>query len=134
MLNEEIPYNAVEKGFIAIPNMTEGSYYKYFQFRLLHSRIVTNKKLYNMKISDTDICPICFGTEETIKHAFLDCQFTVNLWNQIEEWWKSITNKHIKFNELEKILIDKVILSTKLVIFNNRKVGKRHDISEVKRL
>ena len=142
VLNEEIPYNVVEKGFIAIPRMVEGPYHKYFQFRLLHSRIMTNKKLHCMKISDTEICPVCFGSIETIKHAFLDCHFAVALWNQIEDWWKNITKEHIKFNDTEKIfgcnrsddLIDKVIISTKLVIYNNRKKGKRHHINEVKKL
>ena len=68
VLNEEIPYGIVEQGFVAIPKMIEGPYQKYFQFRLLHSRIVTNKKLYTMKISDTKNCPICQGAEEHDKH------------------------------------------------------------------
>ena len=142
VLNEEISYNSIENGFIAISKMIEGPYQKYFQFRLLHSRIVTNKKLHVMKISDTNLCPICHETEETIKHAFLECWFVIILWNQIECWCKDITNKRIKINEIEKIfginppdkIIDKVIMCTKLVIYNNRKVGKKHHINEVKRM
>ena len=138
VLNEEIPYKVIEKGFISIPKMTEGPYQKYFQFRLLHSRKMTNNKLHIMKISDTAICPLCFAAEETIKHAYLDCQFDVTLWKQVENWWKNITNENAKFTDTEKIfgynhsdeLLDKVILSTKMVIlvFNNRKTGKRHNI------
>ena len=142
VLNEEISYNSIENSFIAIPKMIEGPYQKYFQFRLLHSRIVTNKKLHVMKISDTNLCPICYETEETIKHAFLECQFVIILWNQIECWCKNITDRMIKINEIEKIfgsnppdkIIDKVIMCTKLVIYNNRKTGKKHHINEVKRM
>ena len=140
VLNEEIPYGTVEKGFVAIPKMIEGPYQKYFQFRLLHSRIVTNKKLHTMKISDTKNCPLCQVAEETIKHAFLECRYVITLWNQIEGWCNNITNTYTKFNEIEKIfglkssdkLIDKVIMCTKLVIFNNRKTGEKHHINDVK--
>ena len=130
------------ESFVAIPKMIEGPYQKYFQFRLLHSRIVTNKKLHTIKSSDTKTCPICHEAEETIKHAFLECRFVVTLWNQKEGWCKNITDKCIRFNEIEKLfglnssdrIIDKVIMCTKLVIYNNRKTGKRHHINDVKRM
>ena len=36
--------------------MKEGSFTKYLQFRILHKRIVTNKKLYKMGLSENRDC------------------------------------------------------------------------------
>ena len=51
-LNEDISYDTFKNAFKTIPNLEEGAYYKYFQFKLLHSRLVTNEKLYTTKISE----------------------------------------------------------------------------------
>ena len=37
VLNEDIPYDIVEKGFTAIPKLEEGAYHMYVQFKVLHS-------------------------------------------------------------------------------------------------
>ena len=58
-LNEEVKIDTVEKSFNQIPKLDEGAYFKYFQFKLLHSRTVTNVKLHKMKLKDTTICKIC---------------------------------------------------------------------------
>ena len=55
-LNEEIPYDTIEHAFKGISKIESGAYQKYFQFKLLHSRIITNEKLHNMGISDTKMC------------------------------------------------------------------------------
>ena len=79
---------------------------------------------------------------KTISHAFLECTYVLALWNQIEKWIKSKTNKMIKLSNIDKILgrhtseelVEKIILSIiKVVIFNNRKNGKQHHINDVKR-
>ena len=51
-LNEEIPYDTEEHASKEISKIESGAYQKYFQFKLLHSRIITNEKLHNMGISD----------------------------------------------------------------------------------
>ena len=55
VLNDEITYLTVEKAFRDISKMKESAYYKYLQFKLLHSRTITNVKLLMMNISDSDI-------------------------------------------------------------------------------
>ena len=60
----------------------------------------------------------------------------------METWLKSVFSPHIKLTDIDKIFgyqtknkfIDKVILNTKLTIYNNRKEGKNHHIKAVKRL
>ena len=48
--------DTVEKSFTQIPKLEDGVYFKYFQFKLLHSGTVTNEKLHKMKLTDTNIC------------------------------------------------------------------------------
>ena len=74
ILNEEIPFNVVEKSFKNLHKMKEGSFTKYLQFKMLHMRIVTNKKLMDMGIAEISNCPYCGESEETIEHAFIYCE------------------------------------------------------------
>ena len=55
VLNDDIPYLIVENAFKYVTKMKESAYYKYLQFKMLHSRTITNEKLY-MKISESNIC------------------------------------------------------------------------------
>ena len=95
-LNEEIPYFIVERSFKQIQKMKEGSFTKYIQFKLLHNRIVTNKKLQAMGLSDTSNCPYCGDIEETIEHAFLQCRTVKNFWKEIEHWLRQVLDSGIK--------------------------------------
>ena len=79
---EDIPYNMVRKAFIYLHSMKEGSFTKYLQFKILHNRIFTNKKLYDIGITDTSSCPYCNEDEETMEHAFLNCNAVKDFWNQ----------------------------------------------------
>ena len=142
VLNEEIDYKIIENAFIDMKKNPGSAYQKYFQFKLLHSRTAIRDKLYIMKLIDTNLCPLCETYVETIKHAFIDCIYANTLWYQIEQWLKIKLKKTIKISTTDKIfgrhdsneIIDKVILSAKLVIFNNRKDCKFHHIRDVKRV
>ena len=72
-MNEDLSYNIIENLFKEVTDLNTGAYQKYFQFKLLHNRTITNEKLFKMKISDTEICEICHGERDAIKHAFLEC-------------------------------------------------------------
>ena len=43
-----LTYDTVENAFKQLTQMKTGAYQKYFQFKLLHTRTVTNEKLYKM--------------------------------------------------------------------------------------
>ena len=139
-LNEEIPYHIVERSFKQISKMKEGSFTRYLQFRLLHNRIVTNKKLYAMGLSETSNCPYCGNIDETIEHAFVNCITVKNFWNEIERWLRQVIEGGIKISDIEKIMgtgslddiIDKTILATKKTIYRNRQTGKPYSLNEVK--
>ena len=140
-LNEDIKYETVEQAFMELPKCKESAYQKYLQFKLLHHRTAINEKLYTMKLSDTNLCQICKTSIETIEHSFLECSSMISLWRQIENWISLKIKKATKLTAIDKIfgrlssdeIIDRIILCTKTVIFNNRKKGKLHQINDVKR-
>ena len=142
VLNEEINYKTIEKAFIELKKCQGSAYQKYFQFKLLQSRTAIRDKLYIMNLTDTNLCPLCETYIETIKHAFIECDYVNTLWYQIEQWLEIKLKKTIKLSITDKIfgrhdsneIIDKVILSAKIVIFNNRKECKFHHIRDVKRV
>ena len=99
---------------------------------MLHSRTITNEKLYIMKISDSNICKLCLTDVETIKHAFIDCTKVRELWSRVEKWTKENISRFCKISDIDKVFgqrakeenIDKIITATKAIIYNNRKKGK----------
>ena len=141
VLNEDIRYKTIQTAFKVLPTLKVSAYQKYLQFKLLHSRTAISEKLYNMKISETNLCPLCHNEVETIKHAFLECISVTSFWLQIEKWFKIKTKKIVKLSTIDKIfgmqssdnLLDKIILNAKIIIFSNRKNGKNHTISDLKR-
>ena len=122
-LNEEITHDINEKSFNAITKFTEGAYYKYFQFKLLHSHTVINEKLNKMKLAETNVCRLCQKEPETIKHTFLEWSFVITLWKQLEKWLQTNLENNIKLDDIDKIfgkytshkIIDNVIICTKIV-------------------
>ena len=85
VLNEEIQYTTVETAFIDLTKSKESAYQKYLQFKLLHSRTAINEKLFSMNLSNTQICPLCETHNESILHAFIECSYTIALWNEVEK-------------------------------------------------
>ena len=73
-LSDDIPVETIMKSFTLLHKMKEGSFAKYLQFKMLHMRIVTNKKLHIMGIRNDSQCPYCDEQLETIEHAFLECE------------------------------------------------------------
>ena len=80
--------NAIQYNIFKFAAMKEGSFTKYLHFKMLHRRIVTNKKILDMGISESSKCPYCEEQEETIEHAFLYCETVKNFWGEIEVWLK----------------------------------------------
>ena len=139
--NEDIRYDTVEKAFKELPKCKESAYQKYLQFKLLHHGTAINEKLYIMKLSETNLCQICKIGIETIKHAFLECTSVIKLWRQIENLISLKIGKAVKLTNIDKIfgrhssdkIINRILLSTKTIIFNNRINGKYHLINDVTR-
>ena len=104
ILMEDIPYNMARKAFSNLHRMKEGPFTKYLQFKLLHNRVFTNKKLYDIGISENSSCPYCDEQEETMEHAFLNCNSVKEFWNELERWLRTHVDYSITIPNIEKIM------------------------------
>ena len=142
VLLEEIPYEKMEKSFLCLQKMKEGPFVKYFQFKLLHKRSVTNKTLLYMGINNSSACPYCEEQVETTEHAFIQCKAAKLIWQEVETWLKRNIDNKIKIPDIDKIfgvenendIVDKTIIATKRLINRNTQNGTQYTLREVKSL
>jgi len=67
----------------------------YYQFRM--KDIMTNSKLYKMKIKETAKCNWCENIHQDMIHLFWDCVESRNIWYQLEHWLNSeLTQGNLK--------------------------------------
>ena len=52
-----------------------------------------------MKLVDDPNCLYC-GNEETLIHAFLECENVTNLWRSIELWLRDALKQRVKISEI----------------------------------
>ena len=139
-LNDGIRLDTLSNSFKNAKKYSPSVYQHFNQYKLVHRRIVHNKLLHKMGISETPNCLYC-GTTETIEHVYLDCPNVVNLWQELESWVKSLHFPHFKISENEKIFGEKynnhikriTIISTTDVIYQKRKKGDKMNLPDVKR-
>ena len=140
ILNDEIRLDTLSNSFKNAKKISPSVFQHFIQYKLIHRRIVHNKILYKMGISETPNCLYC-GKIETIEHVYLECPNVLNLWQESEIWVKSLHYPHFKISENEKIFGEKyndhikhvVITSIKDVIYQKRKKGDKMNLSDVKK-
>ena len=57
---------------------------RWFQYRLLHRIIPTNRYLHLLKITTFDKCDFCHEYIETIDHLFYFCTHAAKIWNKLQ--------------------------------------------------
>ena len=57
---------------------------KWFQVRLIHRILPTNKFLFICKIKDSPSCTFCRLEDESVIHLFWDCPMIQNFWRGLE--------------------------------------------------
>ena len=62
------------------PNFQDSTL-QWFQTRLIHRILPTNKYLKICKIKDTDLCTFSCGEVETLEHLFWECNIVNLFWN-----------------------------------------------------
>ena len=72
--------------FAYMYKLTSSTKLQYFQYRLLHNILPTNKTLYNMKIIDNPQCNFCNSEEETMEHLFMYCSRIICFWDNLNKW------------------------------------------------
>ena len=81
---------------------TKYSQLRWFQIRINHNILVTNKLLKHMKLIDDSRCTFCTNDEETIVHLLWSCNKTQEFLNLIITWFKSYD---IHINLTEKLFL-----------------------------
>ena len=126
--------NAWQQKFRICFKTIHDPYYKWFQYRILHRILATQKSLYKMQISDSSNCLLCKNNQETIIHLFFQCPKSIHLWNQLENVIQEKASFHIKFNPEDVLLgysyrnsnsvaLNTLIMVTKSYIFSNSRKG-----------
>ena len=63
----------------------------YFQYQINHRSLITNKKLQQFGIRDSDECELC-NTTETIVHLLIECPIAHRIWDSISLWLNTTLN------------------------------------------
>ena len=79
----------MEKNYLNRFHYTKSSNLRNFQFKLLRSRIPTNKFLHTIRVKDNNLCTFCKKDIETLIHSFWTCVIVQNLWKCLERWLQS---------------------------------------------
>ena len=94
-----------------------------------------------MGISTKPNCLFC-NELETIENIHMECPNAIHLWQETENWVKSLHYPHLKIPDTEKIFGEKynnhfkhiIIISIKDVIHQKRKKGDKMYLQDVKKL
>jgi hypothetical protein len=78
---------------------------RYFQYRVLHRILTTNRFLHIIHIADHDLCSFCNNTSETLVHLFVECEYVIDVWLELNKWLvkNGFTNLGI-FSKIDIIL------------------------------
>jgi len=114
---------------------------RYFQYKILHRIIPTNKYLTLIKIKDNDSCSFCEAHIETLLHLFVECECVSHVWRELQLWMVSCVYINIQTLEPQDIIFGKldedsifnyILLLAKFVIFRSKLAGKRPTFAAVK--
>ena len=77
----------------------------WFQYRIVHRIIATNKLLFHMNIRNNALCSFCKIHQETIIHLFFECENIINLWRRLELWFNENNSIILHFNLLNVLFL-----------------------------
>ena len=70
-------------------NATIDTKIRSFQYKYIMRIIPTNKHLFKMKLSCSNLCDFCCMHIESIEHLFWDCHHVQILWNRLDHFLNS---------------------------------------------
>ena len=115
----------------------------WFQYRILHRILATNKFLFMIRIADNPNCSFCKTEVESLKHLFYDCTKVREIWNNLHIWLTIHATSDFTFDLVaEDILLGKVgkkfnllnliITIVKYYIYSQKRCGKYLCIEDAK--
>ena len=78
--------------------MTKETKLSIFQFKIIHNILPHKVLLYEMKITDSDLCLYC-GSQETLQHLLASCPLLRTFWSDVLTWWNSSSTCNMLFDE-----------------------------------
>ena len=87
---------------------------RYFQFRLLSNRLVTNTLRNRWCSNISELCSFCNKDKETVCHLLWTCEISAGIWKNFFKWFNYIHDTS-------------VIISLKIVVLNNY-IGQYADL------
>lgn len=100
----QVDENMWTKIFILPFRLTQSTDIRWFQLRIIHRILGTNKFLHKIGILDNDKCTFCKNESETILHVLCTCNIVRTFWNELFQWMKDgcthIYNLNILDNEI----------------------------------
>ena len=78
-----------KKVFTTVYTSTTEVKLRWFQYRIIHRIIPTQRFLYIRKIVGSPLCNFCYSVEQDIDHLFFDCRVVNNFWIELENLLKN---------------------------------------------
>ena len=78
---------------------------RWFQFRLIHRILPTQKFLHMCKLTDTALCNFCNSEAQTIQHLFWNCHVVQKFWNDLESLLQNKCLHTIRINLSEQLIL-----------------------------
>ena len=106
-----------EKIFNKIYTTSNDVQHRWFQYRLIHRILPTQRYLFLTKIADSPICNLCSEDEQDTSHLFFECNIAQLFWGQLETRMKRkchhcqnlrISKELVIFGLAENFISDKV--------------------------
>ena len=127
------------KIFILPKTCNRDTWMQMFQYWTLHRILATNSKLHLYKIFESALCSFCNSEDETTLHLFCECDLTTGVWQEIIDWLNPQGFNFEYFRDSQIILgdpkidpvVNRILLTTKIAIFKNRKQSKLPTLSQV---
>ena len=101
-----------------------------FQYKINLNCLMTNSKLFKMRIISNDECSFCNSHQETMGHVFFDCIYTQHFWTSFIHWWMEISQNEIYLDNQRIIfgidtrnpdtLLNLCVVLAKKVIYDSR--------------
>ena len=90
--------------FAAMYSCTTATKFREFQYKILHSTLITNEELYQWGMIENNSCTFCHNFTETILHLFLEYEVSRGRWNDIAEYLARLCNFRIEMSDVDIVL------------------------------
>ena len=107
-LNTEISQEFWVKLYPTTLRMTKSTRLRYFQYRLLHKKLVTNLHRSKWDEQVSELCSLCTQETETVLHLLWEYQKVKKIWDNLARWLKYI----LRLDQLIAFSPESVILNT----------------------